>query len=152
VWYGIQNFIIAAGNLSKTLWGTGKPEERKRRYVERQPLRDSLEVTDASPLRTVDIRNDYEHLDERIERWWDTSENHNVVDFFIGPRGAFGGPGLGDRDMMRWFDPTTGDVIFWGNELNIPSVMGEINRIHPIAEGEARKPHWDPDNRMAGGG
>ena len=57
-----------------------------RRYAERQSLRDSLSVDDSSPLRRVKIRNDHEHLDERIERWWDTSPNPNFVGLVVGPR------------------------------------------------------------------
>ena len=35
--YGVQNLIVAAGNLSKTLWGTGPNETvRMRRYAERR--------------------------------------------------------------------------------------------------------------------
>jgi hypothetical protein len=153
VWYGIQNLVIGAGNLSKTLWGIGNAEARKRRYVERQPLRDSLSVTDDSPLREIKVRNDYEHLDERIEEWWNTSQNHNYASELIGPRGMIGGDAIGEKDMFRWFDPSTGDVIFWGNELNIPSVLKEVQRILPIAVVETEKPHWDrPSNHQTSGG
>lgn len=37
-WYGVQSFIIGAGNLSETLWGGGSRQDRARRYAERQPL------------------------------------------------------------------------------------------------------------------
>jgi hypothetical protein len=143
-WYGIQNLVVGAANASKALWGAGKAEDRRRRYRDRQPLRDSLSVTDASPLRQIKIRNDYEHLDERIEEWWKTSANHNVVSELIGPRGSVGGDALGDKDTLRWFDPTTGNLIFWGNELNVPSVAEEARRIFPLAEAESLKPHWEP--------
>jgi hypothetical protein len=144
LWYGVQNLIIGAGNLSKTLWGTGRSaKEREKRYADRQPLRDSLSITDASPLRQVKIRNDYEHLDERIEDWWDASSNRNWVGELIGPRGSVGGSAIGDKDILRWLDPSTGDVIFWGNELNIPTVVDEVKRLLPIAEAESIKPHWE---------
>jgi hypothetical protein len=150
IWYGVQNLIIGAGNLSKTLWGTGRSEEeRQQRLATRQPLRESLSITDESPLRRVKIRNDYEHLDERIEEWWDTSPNRNWVGDFVGPRGSIVGPGFGDKDILRWLDPTTGDVIFWGNELNIPTVVAEVQRLLPIAQAESRKPHWEPPNDQA---
>jgi hypothetical protein len=144
LWYGIQNVVIGAGNLSKTLWGTGPNKQiRQRRLAERKPLRDSLGVKDDSPIRKVKIRNDYEHLDERIEDWWNTSTNRNLVTETIGPPGSVGGDAIGPKDMHRQFDPTTGDVRFWGNELNIPSVLAEVLRIYPIAVAESRKPHWD---------
>lgn len=144
LWYSLQNLIIGAGNLSKTLWGTGRnEEERTRRYAERQRLRDTVFVTDLSVLRNVKIRNHYEHLDERIEIWWNTSKHRNIIQEIIGPRNMVGGAALGQRDILRWFDPTSGDVIFWGSELNVPAVVVEVERILPIARDESGKPHWD---------
>jgi hypothetical protein len=150
-WYGVQNLVTGAGNASKALWGQGN---NPKRYAERQPLRDSLSVTDASPLREVKIRNDYEHLDERLEHWWKTSPNHNVIDAMVAPRGSIVGNALGEKDTLRWLDPTTGDVIFWGNELNIPTVVAEVQRILPIAEAEGLKPHWETpaQNQTSDGG
>lgn len=144
LWYGVQNFVIGAGNVSKALWGTGRTvEDRRRRYIERQHLRDSLAMTDASALRQIKIRNDFEHLDERIERWWNEDPNHNRVGLIIGPKNSIGGSAFHNTSVLRWIDPSTGDVIFWGNELNIPTVLNEVQRILPIAEAESRKPHWD---------
>ncbi len=152
LWYGVQNFVIGAGNVSKALWGTGRSEEeRKRRYIERQDLRNSLKVTDASPLRTIKIRNDFEHLDERIEDWWAKDPNHNRVGLIVGPRNSIGGGGFHNTSVLRWIDPSTGNVIFWGNELNIPQVTTEVQRILPIAETESRKPHWETPNISGGG-
>ena len=109
-------------------------------------------MTDASPLRVVDIRNDYEHFDERLERWWKTSTHHNYVGEMIGPRGSIGGSAISeDRDILRWFDNATGDLIFWGNELNVPTVVKEVQGLLPIAEREANKPHWEPPNTAGGG-
>jgi hypothetical protein len=142
LWYGVQNLIVGAGNASKTLFGGGPKADRSRRYVERQPLRDSVGVTDDSPFRRVTIRNDYEHLDERIEKWWAESANHNFVDAVIGPPGTVSGNALGDKDTLRWLDPENGKVIFWGNELDIPAVHEEAVRVLPVADAESRKPHW----------
>jgi hypothetical protein len=151
LWYGVQNLIVGAGNISKALWGTGRTEsERNERCARREPLRDSLSVTDSSPFRQLNLRNDYEHLDERIEEWWDRSPNHIFVDFLVGPRGTIGGDALHENDTLRWLDPTTGDVIFWGNELNIPAVVAEAQRILSIATSETEKPFWQNDTTSPG--
>lgn len=43
LWYGVQNLIIGAGNLSKTLWGSGtNRKDRERRYAERNDGRRDL--------------------------------------------------------------------------------------------------------------
>ena len=56
VFYSIQNLLTAAANISKALWGT-QPNKAaaKRRMREREPLRASLDVTDTSPLRRVQM-------------------------------------------------------------------------------------------------
>jgi hypothetical protein len=149
LWYGVQNVVVNAGNLAKVFWGIGNAAERAQRYEERRPLRESLSVADDSPLRDVKVRNDYEHLDERIEKWWKESPNRNIVNSMVGPRGAI--IGLGENETLRWFDPTTGDVIFWGNELNVPAVVKEAARILPIALAESRKPHFELPNNFGGG-
>ncbi len=151
LWYGAQNLITGAGNASKTLWGIGNSTQRKRRYAERKPLRDSLSVDDDSPLRDIKIRNDYEHLDERIERWWDESPNRNFIGAMIGPRGAVGGDSITEIDTLRWLDPESGDVIFWGNQLHIPAVVREAQRILSIADAESRKPHREAPSTSGGG-
>jgi hypothetical protein len=133
VWYGVQNFVIAAGNLSKILWGTGNDaKEAEQRRAGRKPLRDTLEVQDDSPLRRIKLRNDYEHLDEVVERCWSEPTKHLYPDAEIGPGDWSSEPG--DVDILRHLDPISGDVIFWGNELNIPSVLDEIRRLLPIAK------------------
>ena len=63
-YYWIQNLLNAAANVSKALWG------QKGKYAEiRKPLRDSIGVSDESPLRNVNMRNNFEHFAERLDRW-----------------------------------------------------------------------------------
>jgi hypothetical protein len=153
-WHGAQSVVIGAGNVSKALWGTGRTaEERERRYKTRQVLRDSLQVTDESPFRSVKIRNDYEHFDERLEDWWEKSTHHNYVGEMIGPAGQITGDAFNeDLDILRWFNNQTGDLIFWGNELHVPTIVQETNRILPIARTEAHKSHYVPPPKKPGGG
>lgn len=106
VWVSIQNLLTAAANVSKALWGQGSGFA-----VQREALRDSLAVTDTSPLKAVSMRNHFEHYDERLDRWWATSANHNHLDMSIMPPSTV--QGLADTDMFRVFDPTTSDLVFW---------------------------------------
>ena len=57
--------LNAGANISKAFWGSGG-----KLAVERKPLRDSIGIDDKSPLRAVTMRNNFEHFDERIDRWW----------------------------------------------------------------------------------
>ena len=119
VWYSLQNMLNAGANISKTLWGQGG-----RLTEERRPLRDSIGVPDNSPLRQVTMRNNFEHLDERMDRWWRKSKHHNHVDKIIGPK-ATTIVGADPRDIFRFFDPQTTELIFWGQEIQHP---GDCNR------------------------
>jgi len=87
------------------------------------------------------MRNNFEHIDERIDRWWAQSKRHNHADKIIGPRGLV--CGFDEIDTFRWFDPTSKEVIFWGQRFNIQTLVTEAERILPKLEAEATKPHWD---------
>ncbi|MDP9256977.1 MAG: hypothetical protein M3Q31_10535 [Actinomycetota bacterium] len=144
VWIAIQNILGAAANISKALWGQGGKFAK-----EREPLRASLQVDDTSPLRNVAMRNHFEHFDERIDKWWDTSESHNLLDRSIMPPSAV--EGLADIEMFRVFDPSTADIVFWGQRFNVNEIVREAARLLPIASVEAAKPHWDPLNTSGSG-
>ena len=105
--YSIQNLLNAAANVSKALWG-----QSGSLTAERQALRDSIGVSDSSPLREVTMRNNFEHFDERLDRWWTQSAHHNYADLNIGPRSAISG--IDNVDTFRMYDPATTEVVFWG--------------------------------------
>ncbi len=132
--YGLQNLLNAAANISKALWG-----QTGRLSAERQPLRDSIGVEDDSPLRQVAMRNNFEHFDERLDRWWKGSANHNMMDRNFFSHAAISG--ANNLDMFRNFDPKTSDLIFWGQEFNIQALLNEVDRMLPKLREEADKPH-----------
>lgn len=134
VFYGIQNFLNAAANISKAFWGQGG------KFAEqRKPLRDSVGVADTSPLRQVVMRNNFEHFDERLDRWWKESKRHNFSDLNIGLIIA----GIDEIDSFRNFDPKSTDLSFWGQKFNLQELINEVRSIVPKLEAEASKPHWE---------
>ncbi len=80
IWVGVPILLTGAANAAKAMWG-----QKGRLSVQRAPLRQSLEVDDTSPLKDVDMRNNFEHYDERLDRWWSDSPRHNIADRFVGP-------------------------------------------------------------------
>jgi len=137
VFFSIQNLLNAAANISKAFWG-----QRGRFAAERQALRDSVGIPDTSPLRDVNMRNNFEHLDERLDKWWAESARHNHADLNIGPIGAIAG--LDDIDMFRLFDPHSTEIVFWSQRFNLQSLIDEVQRVLPTLRAEAAKPHWEP--------
>lgn len=125
MWYSIQALLIAAANLSKLLWGGGGERE-----VDRRSLRDSLGVTDDSPMRPTSVRNHFEHIDERIATWWAESPNHIFIDSNVGVTIRADVP---EERRFRHFDPATGVVSIWGKDINIREVAEEAQRLYPRA-------------------
>jgi hypothetical protein len=134
LFFAIQNLLNAAANISKAFWTQGG-----RRATDRQPLRDSIGISDTSPLRQVTMRNHFEHYDERLDEWWRDSRHHNHADFNMGPRDAVA-IGFDDIDIFRNFDPTTTDVVFWGETFNLQALVEEVERILPRLRSELGEP------------
>jgi hypothetical protein len=137
----IQALLGAAANISKALWGLRKT---KSALAARLPLRASLQVLDNSPLNPRTMRDNYEHFDERLDKWWKDSKHHNIADMHLMPRAAI--QGFENIERFRAFDPQTGDLTFWGDDLNLNEIITEIRRIHPIVIEESNKPHWQPNS------
>lgn len=142
-WYAVQGFLIAAGNISKLLWGTkgGGAAKLQVRIKQRRELRSSLGISENSILKlSPDFRNHFEHLDERVEDWADESTHHNMVDDLIGPTTAIGG--IDPRDFFRSYNPSTHRLCFRGESFEIAPLVHAIDALLPIAETESSKPHW----------
>lgn len=136
--YALQNLLTAAANISKALWGSGGKLEEQRR-----PLRESLGVSDDSPLRSTSLRNHFEHFDERVDVWDKKSTSHNHVDRLLGPSHSVAGNAIDDVDRFRNYDPATGIATFWGQEHDIAALAQAAADLLPVAEQEAKKPHWE---------
>ena len=136
IWYAIQAFLVAAGNISKLLWPP-KPLLPERGAE----LRESLSIGDDSPLEPRIFRNHFEHFDERLEQWATSSERHNFADFNVGPPGRI--VGLDPRDYLRNFNPTNLTINFRGDVYHIEPIIDSIQVLWQKAAVEAEKPHWE---------
>jgi hypothetical protein len=134
LWAPMQSFLTAVANISKALWG-----QSGRHATKRAALRASLGVTDPSPLAVTSMRNNFDHFDDRLDTWWTKSVSKNSVDFFVGDV-ASAIVGVSTDEMFRSYDPATGDLVFWGDRYNIPTVVAEIERLMDAANREASKP------------
>lgn len=141
VFYNIQNFLTAAANISKVLWGAKGRKGRYERANQRKELRESIDVLDDSPLRDVNMRNKFEHFDESIDKWWRESSRHNFVDLNI-TQGSIV-DGADDKDVFRNFNPRTTDITFWSEKFNIQIIVNEIQLIIPLLEIETIKPYLE---------
>jgi hypothetical protein len=132
-WASVQNCLTAVAQISRACWG----EEGKYRK-ERKPLRQSLGIKKDSPLKPLSGRNEFEHFDERIDEWFATSTDRIHVDRIIGPANIIGG--VSTLDMFRVFDPTTAEVVLWGERFPLKTIMDEVTRLYPLAKALGDKP------------
>jgi hypothetical protein len=138
IFFALQNLLGTAANISKALWGV----KNKKPKFDRKALRDSIGITDESPLNDATMRNNFEHFDERLEKWWESSKDHNTIDLSVVPRSAISG--IEPINWFRNYDPTTTDVTFWSEDFNLQALVNEVKRILPKLQEEAAKPHWEP--------
>ncbi len=61
-WHAIQSILTAAACISRHLWPSKSSQTRAR------GLRDRLRIVDSNPLKNREIRNYFEHFDERLDR------------------------------------------------------------------------------------
>ncbi|PNS00592.1 hypothetical protein X928_04815 [Petrotoga miotherma DSM 10691] len=134
VWYAIQNFLVAVGNISKIFW----PTRNKERGEE---LRRSLGIEDNSPIQPRNFRNHFEHFDERLEEWAESSERLILADSNIGPSNMI--TGIDPKDYLRNFDPTSWTLTFRGDKYELKPIIKAICELYPKVSTEASKPWWE---------
>ncbi|PEJ48206.1 hypothetical protein CN692_24170 [Bacillus sp. AFS002410] len=132
VWFYIQSFLTSTANISKLLFGT-----KNQISISRKPLRESLGVSEGSVIKIRDMRNHFEHFDERIEKWNKTSVRHNFADKLIGPTNMI--QGLEQGDHFRHLDTSKGSIRFNGEEYLVQPIVDEIIKIHTAAKIEYQK-------------
>jgi hypothetical protein len=144
LWYSVQAFLVAAGNISKLLWPSDKSL-----FPERGPeLRAGLEVEENSLLKPRIFRNHFEHFDERLERWAASSNPRKLADSNIGPVGAISN--LEPNDRLRHFDPTTFAVTFRGDIYHLCPIIEAIQAIHQRATVKCRERAWGVSDQTQG--
>jgi hypothetical protein len=125
VWAAVQGILAAAAMLNKLLWG-----QAGKFAAERAELRDMLGVEDDSPLGDPDVRNDFEHFDERLVHFVEKAIAEGRPPNNISFRGL--GDKLGVDLVLHHFDFQTGIVSFRDHETSLHDILDEIRRILPL--------------------
>jgi hypothetical protein len=135
-WYSVQNALFAIGRISRLLWPPGPlfPERA-------EELRESLEVDDDSPLNALTFVEHFEHIDERLETWYATSEERRFFDCYTEPVDVLAGTAPEDR--FRGFDTDTNCVLFHGERYELGPVSEAVEALQRRAEAQMQKPRFD---------
>jgi hypothetical protein len=136
-WLALQSILVSAANISKLLWGS-RGEGSTERQKARAPLRELLEVEQDSPLYDLRLRNDFEHFDERLERWLSKATGQQVPyvgrNIWHAPEGVTMIAGEAEHRRFGHYDPVTATVSFWTHSVDLRSLIAEVDRILPLAE------------------
>jgi len=134
LWYSVQAFLVAAGNISKLLWPP-RPALPQRAEM----LRKSLSVKGDSPLKPRCFRDRFEHFDEHLEQWAKSSRSGAFIDSNVGPAGRI--KGASEKDYLRNFELATWTVTFRGDSYHLPPLLKAIRLLWQKAVAEAGKPY-----------
>jgi hypothetical protein len=136
LWYSVQSFLVASGNISKLLFGSSNQHDQLR-----AELRRSLGIDDSSPFhfRNRETRNYFEHFDIN------SSTRHNFVDSNVGPRNMFGG--RDEHDFIRNFDPENMTITFYGEEYSILPIVEAAKQLRERVKIEAENNWYIPHLR-----
>lgn len=136
LWYSIQAFLVAAGNISKLFWPTRTDSLPERG----EELRADFSIADDSPLQPRIFRNHFEHFDERLEDWAISSERKNFIDSNVGPSGMISG--IEPDDYLRNFDTKNSAVTFRGDIYHLEPIANSIQSLLIIAQAKVAEPWW----------
>lgn len=131
----LTSFLGASANVSKLLWPSPgskslfPKETRQRGYL----LREALGVQDAgNSLFSRELRNHFEHYDERLDQWAVQSTRHNLADRNLGPIGSIAG--LETIDLQRQFNPAAMEVYFRDQVVPLEPMRQELERLVAVSE------------------
>ena len=137
-WFGVQAVLVACANVAKILWGGNDAAARRR-----EPLRRFLDVDESSALKSPQVRNDFEHFDERIERWVRKTDfpvylprmieyRNWIEELVVDEEGeAWASPPTSLRYFGR-LDPLTFDVEFWNHAVNLHDLTRDLERLAAV--------------------
>jgi hypothetical protein len=124
-WYSIQALLVAVANVSRLLW----PDESGNAERARE-LRKRLSIGDDHPFKSGDMRNAFEHSDQRLDAWVASAERgFHVGAMYIEP----GSGALDDSRFGRNFDRDTGVVTFNRQRYDIGLAASEAHLLRQKA-------------------
>jgi len=118
----LQNLITQSAALSRYFWPVRRAHEWRG-----EQLRKVFGMSDESPLRSRDLRNAIEHLDEQLDRYLENGIVGRILPEYIGPFQE-------RRDvpvhLFRAYYVDTGIFELLGNRYEIEPLAREIGRVY----------------------
>ena len=145
----IQSILAAGAMVSKLLWPTPADQNidctplsdedehaRQRTLARGKRLRTELKIKSIPILESRQVRNAFEHFDERLDRYLLDQGSRFIGDRNIGPKGQIVQIGGKLPPFLRHIDPQAGTVSVLDEEVD----YRELSRA--IADVSARASEW----------
>jgi hypothetical protein len=143
IWASIQSIVTACANISKIL-SPPSPQDKdkslKKEIEERgEYLKRKLSVSNESLLLSGDVRNHFEHFDERLHKW--ARESRILVLRNIGPSESIHitSDNISSKLYMANFDQNTYILTFWEHEFSIHDMISQVKTLLERTQTELRK-------------
>jgi hypothetical protein len=134
IWIFLESFLTFSANVSKFFWPAYYEDkhELSKEYSERgKHLRSLLGISNKSPLNNRELRNHFEHYDERLHEWAKKIKrvilSHNIGRIGYDPNADPHGP----EDMLN-FDDQNFLVSLWGKRHAILPLVEEITKLFEV--------------------
>lgn len=125
----INHAMVIVRILDKN--GTSSRKREKERSKERaRILHERNPGLPKPPKMLRDIRNDYEHFEEKIDQWATTSKTMSYVDLIVFKGGPLAISGVNEQDIFRRLEGN--NLTFWNNKVNLQEVIDWVEEISEI--------------------
>jgi hypothetical protein len=138
-WFAVDAALGAFGNISKVFWPTRSAS--KATTARCAAMRRTFKIPDGAMLKNRRVRDSLEHFDERLDRWYRTSQRKNFADQIIAPRAAI--VGIDPGDYARHFDPETSIVTIFGDDLDFQALVSEVDALMTEVRTRHQVIWWD---------
>lgn len=119
----VQSIALHAAALSKYFWPANKRYKARGAY-----LRNKFGVGSDSPLEDRNLRNQLEHLDEKLDDYFkEQAFSGYVYPEFFGPEPNRDGP---KALFFRAYFINNGEFEVLGRKYAIPALVSEVARVH----------------------
>lgn len=125
-YYFLQSLVIALGNISKILWPRRKYEKRG---IE---LRTFLDIKNDSALKSRDLRNLFEHFDEKADDWFSEEERHKFSDRAVGSTEGWIIPT--ETERLRVFNLETWNMTCMGKDYQLGSAIQAAYELYELIQ------------------
>jgi len=138
-WSAMQVFVGACATISKLCWPSETkkrretPDETQFRIKRGLELRQSLGLTDSSPLQNKELRNSFEHIDERLDVWARHSPKRMLLSRCTGDPGSFViEPPMAPTDWVGYLDLSTMEVTFQGTPVPLKPMFLAVKELYNV--------------------